>query len=422
MEKHFQSIEGSGLYYSVKFLPSILFSSDQTFSEYKFFNQFISLHGKRRLYSKKDLDDCNIASLFDDIMREWSSKDPGYELMIRANILKIFTALARCKDSDCNSAKTEYSNNAINTALAYISENSATATERSVAEHCGLSLAYFSALFKNTVGVHFGEYLMQLKLGRAKSLLLTTDKSITYIAYETGFSSSSHFIARFRELEGITPASYRRRAQTEGAIDKIKAPAFTAQFPSVGKESGHLLIFKYRTNRSDNPPFMPIFISTQRHFPISDDLSWVLLNADEQWHVVIMDLSRTRQYVKSFLPDSEGKFRGGHVHFHMFYKKRSPDQYVDLAYVAYARDLESALSIIGEGEDITFGFFESRGGDRFETLPLPQIEQTSQKSPIVTHFRSGHEIFSDASSNGISLRKVELLSDDNTEYTRIWSP
>lgn len=422
MEKHFQSIVGSGLYYSVKFLPSILFSSDQTFSEYKFFNQFISTHDKQRLYTKKDLESCSITPLFEDIMREWSKKDPGYELMIRANILKIFTALARCKSSDRGGAKDAYSNNTINSALAYIAENTSTVTERSVATHCGLSLAYFSTLFKNTVGMRFGEYLMQLKIGRAKSLLLTTDKSITYIAYETGFSSSSHFIARFRELEGITPASYRRRAQTEESAGKIKAPAFTAQFESVGEESGHLLVFKYRTNRLDTPPFMPIFLSTKRDFPISDDLSWVVLKTDEKWHVIITDMDRSKQYVKSFLPSTDGKFYGGHVHFHLFYKHRSPDRYIDLAYVAYAKDLDSALSAIGDSEDITLGFFEDEGLSRFEELPLPKIDHPTQGNALLTRYRSGKEIFSDASSNGISLRKVELLSDGNTEFTRIWSP
>ena len=422
MEQHAQSILGAGLYYSVRFLPGILFSSDQTFSEYKFFNRFISLEGTKRQYSKTELETINAGSIFSDIMREWSHKASGYELMIRANILKIFTFLARCDNSVQNAEKHKYTSDAINSALSYISENSATATEQTTAEHCGLSLTYFSTLFKNTVGMKFGEYLMQLKVGRAKALLLTTDKSITYIAYETGFASSSHFIARFREIEGTTPAKYRRRIQTEGAVNKIKAPAFTAIFPEVGQESGHLLIFKYRTNRLDNPPFVPLFVSTKSHYPISDDLSWTLLNADEQWHVIIMDIERSKQYVKSFIPDKDGKFYGSHAHFHLFYKIRSPDQYVDLAFVSYAKNLGQAFDIIGRGEDISLGYFDDDGFSRWETLPIDFPDGLSDKEIPQKFYRDAKNLFNDASANGISLRKVELLHEGNVEFTRIWCP
>ncbi len=422
MEQHSQSIVGSGLYYSIKFLPSILFSSDQTFSEYKFFNRFISRDGERRHYSKSELESANIGSIFDNIMREWTKKEPGYELMIRASILKIFTSLARCDDAALSREKSKHPNDIINNALSFISENSATVTEQEAAKRCGLSLAYFSTLFKNTVGMRFAEYLMQLKIGRAKGLLLTTDKSITYIAYETGFASSSHFIARFRELEGTTPAKYRRKAQTEGSVSKIKAPAFTVKFPEVGKESGHLLVFKYRTNRRDDPPFVPLFLTTARHHPISDDLSWTSMITDEKWHVIIMDMARSKQYVKSFLPDAEGKFYGSHVHFHLFYKIRSPDQYVDLAYMAYAKSLESAFELIGCDEDVSLGYFEHDGGSRWEVLPLEIPDSMPKKSVPAQFYRDSKGLFNDAGANGISLRKVELLSEDGVEFTRIWCP
>ena len=422
MEGHTQSIRGTGLYYSVKFLPSILFSSDQTFSEYKFFNRFISLEGQKRHYLKKELESADVAAIFSDIMREWSRKASGYELMIRANILKIFTHLARCDSSSPSTEKHKCSNEAISSALSYISENCATVTEQSAAEYCGLSLAYFSTLFKNTVGVKFGEYLIQLKVGRAKGLLLTTDKSITYIAYETGFASSSHFIARFREIEGTTPAKFRRSIQTEGSVNKIKAPAFTAFFPEVGQESGHLLIFKYRTNRLDDPPFVPTFVSTARHQPISDDLSWTLMNTDEKWHVVIMDLAKSKQYVKSFLPNSDGAFCGSHAHFHLFYKIRSPEQYVDLAFVSYAKTLEQAFGIIGRDEDISLGYFDDDGFSRWETIPLEIPNDFSDKVIPQKFYRDAKNLFNDASANGISLRKVELLHEGNVEFTRIWCP
>lgn len=422
MESHSQSIVGEGLYYSIKFLPSILFSSDQTPSEYKFFNRFISLEGRKRHYSKKELDSTDINDAIGDIMREWTNKSPGYELMIRAHILKIFTSLSRCENSLGGIEQSKLPSHAMTDVLSYISENIATVTEQDAAKHSGLSLAYFSTHFKNEIGIKFSEHLMQLKINRAKGLLLSTDKSITYIAYETGFASASHFIARFREIEGITPAKFRRRAQTEGSVSKIKAPAFTAIFPCVGEESGHLLVFKYRTNRIDDPADVPLFVSTQRRFPISDDLSWTTMTADEMWHVIIMDLDRSKQYVKSFLPSKNGKFYGGHVHFHLFYKLRSPEQYVDLAYVTYAKSLDDALSLIGCDEDINYGYFEDTGYSRWETISLEYPTKNSSSAHKKDFFRDARGLFADAGANGISLRKIELLDEDGMEFTRIWCP
>ena len=132
-EKHSQSIVRSGRYYSIKFLPSILFSSDQTFAEYKFFNRFISRDGQKRHYSKKELESVDVWPIFSEIMREWTQKNPGYELMIRANILRVFTFLARC-DASRGKGKDKSSNDVINIALSYIAENSATVTEKEAAE------------------------------------------------------------------------------------------------------------------------------------------------------------------------------------------------------------------------------------------------------------------------------------------------
>ena len=422
MERHSQTVIGSGRYYSIKFLPSILFSSDRIFSEYKFFNRFVSRDGEKRHYSKKELEGIDTSSVFDDIMWEWTKKDSGYELMIRANILKIFTFLARCDEATLKKSKSKSSNEAIDTALSYIAENSATVTEQEAAERCGLSLAYFSTLFKNTVGQKFGEYLMQLKIGRAKNLLLTTDKSITYIAYETGFSSSSHFIARFREIENTTPAQYRRKAQKEGSVSRMKASALTIRFEHVGEESGHLLILKYRTNRIDDPPWLPLFLCTERRHPISNDLSWTMVKSDEQWHVIIMDVNRSKQYVKNFVPSPDGKFYGSHVHFHLFYKTRSPDQYFDLAYVAYADSLERALEIIGEGEEVSLGYFEDDGPSRWIELPLKHPSHIPKRNIPTKFYRGASGIFNDAAANGISLRKIELLHEDDVEFLRVWCP
>ena len=52
------------------------------------------------------------------------------------------------------------------------------------------------------------------KLKEAEKLLLTTDHSITEIAFEAGFSTVSHFIARFKAEKGITPHKLRMKLRS----------------------------------------------------------------------------------------------------------------------------------------------------------------------------------------------------------------
>jgi two-component system response regulator YesN len=49
----------------------------------------------------------------------------------------------------------------------------------------------------------------RVRTENAKKLLAITEKSITEISFECGFSSTSYFIKIFRELTGMTPKIYR---------------------------------------------------------------------------------------------------------------------------------------------------------------------------------------------------------------------
>ena len=55
------------------------------------------------------------------------------------------------------------------------------------------------------------EYVLKKKLDYAKSLLKTTEKSITQIAELSGFSDYNNFIQRFKKQNGITPLQYRKK-------------------------------------------------------------------------------------------------------------------------------------------------------------------------------------------------------------------
>lgn len=78
-----------------------------------------------------------------------------------------------------------------------------------VARACDLSVCHFSATFHSVVGCSFSEYLTQCRLRHACALLASSSAPVTEIAYESGFSSLSHFFRVFRAHHRCTPLQYR---------------------------------------------------------------------------------------------------------------------------------------------------------------------------------------------------------------------
>ena len=73
-----------------------------------------------------------------------------------------------------------------------------------------MSPSYFSRLFKEATTYSPYEYLLNLRLEKAKELLLKTDLPISEIAYQTGFNSDANFIYFFKKEMGISPLKFRK--------------------------------------------------------------------------------------------------------------------------------------------------------------------------------------------------------------------
>lgn len=79
-----------------------------------------------------------------------------------------------------------------------------------LAEEFHLSGQYISQLFKNEIGVNFLAYLTNLRMEKAKKLLLSTSLSIGEVAEQLGYGDYRVFTKVFKKWEGITPSQYRR--------------------------------------------------------------------------------------------------------------------------------------------------------------------------------------------------------------------
>ena len=99
----------------------------------------------------------------------------------------------------------------IRMAKQYIQENyGRNITLEDVCGAVGFSSAYFSALFKKETGEGFSKYLTQVRMDRAKELLLETSLSVAQVCEAVGYSDRKHFTQTFHKMTGVNPAEFRR--------------------------------------------------------------------------------------------------------------------------------------------------------------------------------------------------------------------
>jgi len=77
----------------------------------------------------------------------------------------------------------------------------------------GMSTFHFAREFKRAKGATPHQYLIRLRIERAKELLSRSKMSLVDVGFKAGFSHQSHFTRLFHKLTGTTPQSYRLRFQ-----------------------------------------------------------------------------------------------------------------------------------------------------------------------------------------------------------------
>ena len=81
---------------------------------------------------------------------------------------------------------------------------------REIAEKLCISYYYMCHLFKKVTGITITDYRNELKIARAKDMLVNTDEKLIDIAFKCGFGSSSYFTKVFTNAEKISPSKYRK--------------------------------------------------------------------------------------------------------------------------------------------------------------------------------------------------------------------
>ena len=204
----------------IKFLPQVLFSSEQSVTGLEYTIPYISQHlAQPRLFAPEILDNTFIPSEFEYIDQELQKNDFASELTIRSSVLKIFAWILRYWHNNASNEQLPFMNQGlvqnIRKIQDYVENHYAEATLTSAAESCGFSYSYFSRIFNSYMSTGFNDYVNKVRVDEAMKLLATTDMSITDISLSVGFSSSSYFIQTFKKYKQLSPNKFRNMFHKE---------------------------------------------------------------------------------------------------------------------------------------------------------------------------------------------------------------
>lgn len=103
-------------------------------------------------------------------------------------------------------AASESARNPVSGVIAYVQEHIAEPMSVSeLAERAFMSPSAFSHLFRDVTGRSPYQFVKEMRLGKARELLIENQDSVTQISKAVGYRSTSHFINEFRDRYGMTP-------------------------------------------------------------------------------------------------------------------------------------------------------------------------------------------------------------------------
>jgi AraC-like DNA-binding protein len=81
---------------------------------------------------------------------------------------------------------------------------------KDIATSVNMSYSWFRKMFRQYTGLSPAQYQLQVKIQKAKALLVSSRKSVKEIAYLLDFESPNYFASFFKEKTGYTPLAFRK--------------------------------------------------------------------------------------------------------------------------------------------------------------------------------------------------------------------
>lgn len=146
-----------------------------------------------------------VASEYFDILERYYSFEQVFSCLVKEMVEYIKTQEQNQKELELRP---------IRIAKKYINDNiGKNVSLEVVSREVGLNPAYFSTLFKQITEQSFMDYVISVRMEKAKSLLIRSRKEVIDIAYEIGYSDVKYFSKLFKKSTSLSPTEYRKLYQ-----------------------------------------------------------------------------------------------------------------------------------------------------------------------------------------------------------------
>ena len=217
-------------YTVVRFEPELLYAVYQNSLELKYMLPFtLNEATPQKVFHANEIADTFLPDIFTELLDDYCNRPYCYDFALRTNICRIFLWVLRYWNRMGITLPENENQNLwkqFKAVFDYVDrcyDQNITAAQ--MANLCHMSYSYFSRMFKQVTHQNFREYLNYTRIAKSEILLVNSDLSITDIAMQTGFTSSSYFIQQFKELKKISPKQFRKKYISVSSFNKeLKAP------------------------------------------------------------------------------------------------------------------------------------------------------------------------------------------------------
>lgn len=169
---------------------------------------------KMRIFQVPEAHREQFSGLLMRMVREENFGDPFSAALQHAMLQELFLICGRvCSFFQDAPANIHTTDRQIVTAARFMSEHYAEpVTAAQIAAAAGFSPNYLSRKFRDAAGIGVHQYLTLIRMQHAALELVSTDDSVTEIAFRCGFSDSNYFKDAFKKIYGVSPREYRKRS------------------------------------------------------------------------------------------------------------------------------------------------------------------------------------------------------------------
>lgn len=168
----------------------------------------------------------SLLQLLEDVhSNDYSARTEVKRIILECTLNQIIAFfLLHCDGENRNSSNRK--ENKMQKAISFIHRNfTKNISQADVAEQVGLSVNYFSTMFKNQMHSNYSAYLLNLKLNYARNLIVSEHfTKVQAIASKIGFSSTPYFIKAFKKKFDVTPKEMIETVQKPKKGQRIREP------------------------------------------------------------------------------------------------------------------------------------------------------------------------------------------------------